>query len=83
MKTNMVALALAIGLGLPASAAPTRSDLTGDWISLANDATPFPMIMHVLPGEVRLDSPDRGGIDEKVVVAQGNRPYKKEPDKPK
>ena len=58
MKTKVVAAALAIGLGGPACA-PSAPDLTGDWVSLVNQATPFQMIMHV-HREVRLDSPDRG-----------------------
>jgi hypothetical protein len=59
MDTKTVAAALAMAFGIAACHAPPTSDLTGEWVSVVNDATPFPLIMHV-HGEIRLDSPDRG-----------------------
>jgi hypothetical protein len=61
MNTKLAAATLAIGLSVGAChARPTpTADLTGDWVSVVTEATPFPMTMHV-HREVRLDSPDRG-----------------------
>jgi hypothetical protein len=60
MNTKIVAAAVAIGVGAaPALHSPPPSGLTGEWVSVVTEATPFPLVMHV-HREVRLDSPDRG-----------------------